>query len=263
MELDSLLKDQKEHQSRYDILLARDRKAQEEFQSRKKMFIFLGHLKASMETFESLGDGGEFIEEISRLENEYGILTETADRKGVKKRVEAATTRISQSMLNHLKTLDVEEKYREIAPKFDVEDLNISVLSTDDNWHYLAEVGSASNWVSFHLALFCSLQEYFTEQNFSSVPSLVIFDQPSQVYFPKVRRGAEEQDIDPQYEDEDVSAVKQMFRTVANSIKGKNGEWQGIVLDHADSSIYGEIEGVHEVEEWRDGKKLIPEEWYK
>lgn len=264
MELDSRLKAQKEQQCRYDILVARDKKAQEKFQRRKEMFLFLGHLKASMETFESLGDGGEFQEEISQLEQEQQPLTEIADRRGVQRRVEAATVRISQSILNHLKTLDVEEKYREIAPKFDVEDLNISVLSTDDNWHYLAEVGSASNWVSFHLALFCSLQEYFTEQNTSSVPSFVVFDQPSQVYFPKVKRGSEEQDADLPYEDqEDVHAVKQMFRTVASSIIAKNGAWQGIILDHADSSIYGDIEGVYEVDVWRNGKKLIPEEWYK
>ena len=262
-ELDSLLKAQKEQQRRYDILVARDKKAQEEFQRRKNMFLFLGHLKASMETFESLGDGGEFQEEISQLEQEQKPLTEIADRMGVQKRVDAATVRISQSILNHLKTLDVEKKYREIAPRFDVEDLNISVLSTDDNWHYLAEVGSASNWVSFHLALFCSLQEYFTEQNTSSVPSFVIFDQPSQVYFPKVKRGSEEHDSDRKYEDEDVQAVTQMFKTVANSIIAKNGAWQGIILDHADSSIYGEIKGVYEVEVWRGGKKLIPEEWYK
>ena len=216
-----------------------------------------------METFESLGDGGEFQEEISQLEQEQKPLTEIADRMGVQKRVDAATVRISQSILNHLKTLDVEKKYREIAPRFNVEDLNISVLSTDDNWHYLAEVGSASNWVSFHLALFCSLQEYFTEQNTSSVPSFVIFDQPSQVYFPKVKRGSEEHDSDRKYEDEDVQAVTQMFKTVANSIIAKNGAWQGIILDHADSSIYGEIKGVYEVEIWRGGKKLIPEEWYK
>ena len=42
-----------------------------------------------------------------------------------------------------------------------------------------------------------------------------------------------------------------------------NGRWQGIVLDHADSSIYGDIEGIHEVDEWRRGKKLIPVEWHE
>jgi hypothetical protein len=263
-QLESLLESQKILQGRYDILIAHDRKAQEEFQQGKNMFLFLGHLKASLETFESLGDGGEFREEISLLKKEYEALTKIVDLVGIQKRVIAATARISQSMLNHLKTLDVERKYRETAPQFDVRDLNISVLSTDGNWHYLAEVGSASNWVSFHLALFCSLQEFFTEQAFSSVPSFVIFDQPSQVYFPKVKRGGKEQDPDPTYEtDEDVRAVRQMFKTVADSIIDKHGAWQGIILDHADRSVYGEIEGVYEVDEWRGGKKLIPEQWYE
>lgn len=262
-EVELLLKGQKEHKNRYDVLLASDKEAQKEFQSRKNMFLFLGHLQASLETFESLGDGGEFQEEIILLEKEFEELVGLANRKGVQEKVDAATARISQGILNHLQTLDVENKYREIAPKFNVKDLNISVLSSDNNWHYLAEVGSASNWVSFHLALFCSLQEYFTSQNHSSVPSFVIFDQPSQVYFPKVKRGSDSQDIDPKYKDEDVSAVVQMFKTVADSISSNDGAWQGIILDHADDSIYGEINGVHEVDVWRDGNKLIPESWYK
>ncbi|MCP4677665.1 MAG: DUF3732 domain-containing protein [Deltaproteobacteria bacterium] len=262
-ELDTLLERQKDHRDRYDVLLAKDRKAQAEFQRSRNMFLFLGHLRASLETAESVADDGELKQDIARLEKEYQELLVTADRGGVKRRVDVATARISQSMLSHLQSLDVEDKYRNIAPRFDVKDLNISVPSTDGNWHYLAEVGSASNWVSFHLALFCSLQEYFTSQAVSSVPSFVIFDQPSQVYFPKVSRGSEGQDADPQYEDEDVHAVKQMFRTVSKSIITEQGAWQGIILDHADSSIYGELEGVHEVEEWRGSNKLIPEEWYK
>lgn len=68
---------------------------------------------------------------------------------------------ISQGILNHLRTLDVEDKYRKVAPKFGIKDLNISVLSNDSHWHFVSEVGSASNWVSFHIGLMCSLQEYF------------------------------------------------------------------------------------------------------
>jgi hypothetical protein len=224
------------------------------------MFIFLGHLKASTEIFESLVDGGELQKEIAILEKEYSQLSELIDLKGVQSKVDIATTKISQGILNHLKTLDVEDKYREMPPKFNIQDLNISVLSNDGNWHFLAEVGSASNWVSFHLALMCSLQEYFLEQNTSCVPSFVVFDQPSQVYFPKIKRDYEEND--PQYEDEDVEAVKSMFKTIAKSVLDNKGSWQCIILDHADKDIYGDIEGVYEVDDWRNGKKLIPEAWY-
>ena len=81
------------------------------------------------------------------------------------------------------------------------------------------------------------------------------------MYFPKVRKGDENIEDDHKYEDEDVSAVKSIFRTVAKSVLDKEGAWQSIILDHADDSIYGEIAGIHEVEVWREGKKLIPEEW--
>ncbi len=261
LELQKLLEQQGKHKKRFDLLIARDNKAQEEFQRRKNMFLFLGHLKASMETFETLIDGGEFQNEITKLEREYSRLLELADHKNVQRRVDSATGKISQGILNHLQILDVEDKYRKVAPRFSVNDLNISVLSNDDYWHFLGEVGSASNWVSFHLALMCSLQEFFLELEVSCVPSFVIFDQPSQVYFPKLKRN-EVKDDDPQYVDEDVSAVKNMFKTIANSIINKKGAWQSIVLDHAREDIYGEIEGVNEVDVWRDGKKLIPEEWY-
>ena len=249
-------------QSRYDTLLGRSKTAQEEFQRRKSLYIFLGHLKASLETFESLGDGSELRTNLENLEREHNRLLTLTDPNGVQRRVDAATLKISQGILRHLLTLDVEEKYREVAPRFDVKNLGISVLSTDGNWHFLAEVGSASNWVSFHVALFCALQEFFSDQEVSCVPSFVVFDQPSQVYFPKVRRSSEFDDFDTEYKDEDADAVTKIFRTVAESIKSKKGAWQAIILDHADSSIYGEIEGIYEVEVWRDGNKLVPEAWY-
>jgi hypothetical protein len=34
-----------------------------------------------------------------------------------------------------------------------------------------------------------------------------------------------------------------------------------IVLDHADESVWGEIEGVTLNEEWREGRKLVPMAW--
>lgn len=262
-ELRKLLEKHKSHQKRFDLLITQDKKAQEEFQSSKNMFLFLGHLKASMETFESLVDGGDFQKTISDLEEEYKNLVTIVDEIGVKKRVNLATATISQKILTHLMTLDVEEKYRVIAPKFNINDLNVEVLSNDGHWHFLGEVGSASNWVSFHIALMCSLQEFFLEQKQSPVPGFVIFDQPSQVYFPKLKRqDMKSNNPNQKYEDEDVDAVKSMFQTIATSVLKSEGAWQSIILDHADESIYGNIDGVHEVDVWRNGNKLIPEKWY-
>jgi hypothetical protein len=250
-------------QERFDLIRARDRKVQEQFQQRKNMFLFLGHLKAHLEIFQKLGDGGTFKTEINLLQAEYDSLLKVVDATGVAARIEAATSRISTRMLTHLKTLDVENKYKEIAPRFDIKDLNISVLGSSSHWHYLAQVGSASNWVSFHIALMCALQEFFLSLKNSPVPSFVIFDQPSQVYFPKLKRTQidVEKALDIKFDDdEDAEAVKKIFNTILSSIKTSKGMWQAIILDHADDTIYGQGD-VHEVAVWRNGNKLIPQEW--
>ena len=262
-DLQTALMEKKEFQKRFDFFINKNKAEENEFQRRKNMYLFLGHLKASLETFEKFSDSGELQKEISTLESEQAKLNRMVDKLGVKRRVDSATAKISQGILRHLKTLDVEDKYRLIPPRFSVEDLNILVESDEGHWHILAEVGSASNWVAFHLALMCALQEFFLARQ-SCVPSFVIFDQPSQVYFPKVaRNNATIADSNFHYKDDDVDAVKSMFITLSNSVMASNGAWQVIVLDHADNEIYDNIEGVHEVEVWRGSKKLIPEEWYR
>jgi hypothetical protein len=263
LDLEELLKEKEDLQKRYDLKISQDKKIQDEFYRKKNMFLFLGHLQASMETLESLADDGGMQIEIKKLKEEYNRLLKIVDPSSVMQQVKGSSALIAQGILNHLQDLDVEEKYKKIAPRFSVKDLHISVLSDDKHWHFMAEVGSASNWVSFHIALMCSLQEYFLNQSYSCVPSFVVFDQPSQVYFPKLKRDSNEYSDDIKYDDEDVEAVKKIFTTLSKSVSSQEGRWQSIVLDHADSTIYGDIEGVYEVEEWRNGKKLIPSEWYE
>ena len=61
--------------------------------------------------------------------------------------------------------------------------------------------------------------------------------------------------------DLDREAVKSIFTTMAKCISNVNNNMQILVLEHADSSIYGDVQGVNEVCIWRNGEKLIPLEW--
>lgn len=267
LHLDGALTKKKNLSSRLDTALANNKAAKEQFDRRQNMHFFLGHLKASLETFESLTPDGAFGEKIKNLELEEKTLLAILDPSGVKRRLEAALGDISQLALARLKTLDVEEKYKKVPPEFSVTDLNLRVRSDDGHWHFLSEVGSASNWLSFHIAFVCALHEYFNSPDgraVSSVPSFSVFDQPSQVYFPRTTRGVKDEKQEKfKYADEDFDAVVGIFKTLANSVKAQKGKWQCIVLDHAGDEIYKDIEGVHEVTEWREGRKLIPREWYE
>jgi GH24 family phage-related lysozyme (muramidase) len=261
-QLETALERRKALSTRIDKTLAQNRAAKEQFDRRQSMFFFLGHLKASVDMFQNLVTGGDMAEAIATLESEEQALLKQVNPQDVKRRLEAALGLVAQKALVRLHTLDAEEKYKRMPPEFSVKDLSLKVQSNDGHWHFLAEVGSASNWLSFHIAFICALHEYFNEMQESSVPSFAVFDQPSQVYFPKTARG-EQRDDQSQYDDEDVKAVIGIFKTLADSVRAQRGKWQCIVLDHARDEIYGEIDEVHEVDVWRDGKKLIPPHWYQ
>ena len=144
---------------------------------------------------------------------------------------------------------------------FNPDTLNITLTDDKDRQMSLDQIGSASNWVSCHIAFTCALQEYFAalDPSVSYLPSFMVFDQPSQVYFPKMQASD-----DHQLTDIDRKNVTMMFRTIVDSIKASGNKWQAIILEHAESSIYREflVSGdLNELPEWRNGEKLIPEDW--
>jgi len=261
--LNELLEAKNALQQRFDVLRARDKEAALHLQRTKDMFLFLGQLKSTVDLVERLSGTGGLEDKIRELEERQARLNQIISVATIRNLTDRALREISSLTLERLKTLDADDSYKKTPPEFSITELGMKVMGQDGTWHLLGEVGSASNWVAFHLAFTCALQEYFTsmENPVSSVPSFVVYDQPSQVYFPKIRRT--EQEDDPQYQDEDVASVKQMFATISESIKSTQGQWQAIILDHAGSDIYGDIDGVVEKAVWRNGEKLIPEKWYK
>jgi hypothetical protein len=47
----------------------------------------------------------------------------------------------------------------------------------------------------------------------------------------------------------------------ARVVEGSSGALQIIVLDHASTNVWGEVQNVKLVEDWREGRKLVPSEW--
>jgi hypothetical protein len=136
------------------------------------------------------------------------------------------------------------------------------VIHTDRE-DYLWEIGSGANWLAYHVALTLALQRFFLEIPNHPVPGVLVYDQPSQVYFP---RGFEDVDVDTpigRTRDEDIAAVRAVFETLGSEVVRAGGRLQAIVLDHAGADVWGEIEGVTLAEEWRDENKLVPVEWLR
>lgn len=258
--LEELDSERKLMEQRRNALFSENEFAKQESSRQEEIYRSLGKLEKTVELIESLSDEGTLSEELVELQKRIDECEKYITEHDSKTLLEHRLAEISQLMLNRLKTLDVDPKYQNIPPEFSISELSIKVKDDLGYDHLLSEIGSASNWLSFHLALICALQEFFIKMRnpASFTPSFAIFDQPSQVYFPRTVKNS---DDDPQYDPDEINSVKKIFQTLSNSVTALNGKWQAIVLDHAGSDIYGSIENVYEVEEWRNGKYLIPMEW--
>ena len=145
-----------------------------------------------------------------------------------------------------------------------VGDLTVKVIrGTRDD--YLWEIGSGANWLAYHIAVTLALQKFFLTEPHHPVPGLLIYDQPSQVYFPK--RTAHDDELDDEadtvtWRDQDVIAVRKVFSLLGAEALAAEGRLQIIVLDHADEDVWGSLSGVQLTEEWR-GSALVPADWLK
>ena len=141
------------------------------------------------------------------------------------------------------------------------ERLTVRVKNQSGRNDYLWEIGSASNWLSYHIALILALHRFFQTKSSVNIPNFIVFDQPSQVYFPRTRYSLDEAEL--QLNDDDKNAVRKIFESLSVFVKDAGFEIQIIVTEHADDDIWGNIPDsrIHLVEKWRNNIKLVPVEW--
>jgi len=222
---------------------------------------FIGRLEQAIEHYERLGNDGDLAAEVTLLRDRVRALEAEVQEGEIGKRTSLALKKVSTFAERLLPGLDVEWPTDSVA--LSITDLTIRVARRERE-DYLWEIGSGSNWLSYHLAMSLALQEFFLSLPTSPIPSFLVFDQPSQVYFPKrlaERPGEDEKDAEPKYRDQDVDAVRKAFQTLAGAVTDAQGALQIIVLDHATDTVWGGIEPLHLVADWRGGEKLVPDEW--
>ena len=223
---------------------------------------FLGRLDQALATYDEVSAGNDLLAEVVELRERVKALQAAVAEADVRKREQAALAKVSVFAARLIPSLDAERPNDAISVS--VADLAVKVRGADGRDDYLFEIGSGANWLSYHVAVTLALQELFTSQQGNPVPGFVVYDQPSQVYFPRrlaPRKGDAAEDEDPKLLDEDVEAVRRVFKVLGQVTAASKGALQVIVLDHADESVWGEIEGVTLNEEWREGRKLVPMAW--
>ena len=186
-------------------------------------------------------------------------------------------------------------EFDEIA-SFSKEDLTVKVKNKySSESYFLWETGSGSNWVAYHIATMLGLHKHFIYKK-TPVFNFIIFDQPSQVYFPKVNY-QHTKDFD--FNDEkksnnidkgfsDLECVQEMFKIMSKAISDNklkkivtnvaedgteyetekvfDSNLQIIVLDHAGPDVWKDKEGINDInplKEWTLNNRLVPQSWIK
>ena len=116
----------------------------------------------------------------------------------------------------------------------------------------LARMGSAENWVGYHLAAHLALHHWFVTQS-RPVPRFLMLDQPTQAFFPEEVVDAAD------HENADWEAVRRQFSLMRDVVTTVASELQVIVCDHANLADDWFQDSV--IENWRKGVALIPTDW--
>ena len=218
---------------------------------------FLGRLEQVIQLYESTGENAELPGEIDGMRNLLAEQRRIYSEAHVRQKQAAALKIVENYSASIIPSLDAE--WPNAPVEISVDDLTIKVVHLDRS-DYLWEIGSGANWLAYHVAVMLALQRFFLSDVGHSVPGLLVFDQPSQVYFPSGFEGDHVSDR-ARSRDEDINAIRAVFEVLGAEVMRAGGRLQVIVLDHAGPDVWGEIEGVTRIQDWRGDDKLVPVEW--
>ena len=158
---------------------------------------------------------------------------------------------IGRTMTDLARRLELE--HVECGVRLDLANLTV-VTDTSDGPLPLQRIGSAANWIGYHLATHLGLHQFFVE-NDRPVPRFLMIDQPTQAFYPS-DTAKNEGTVD----DADRAAVLAMFTVMRDVVEVLAPRMQIIVSDHADLVDEAWFQDAVR-HRWRGGIRLIPTEW--
>lgn len=235
-------------------------KEKEENDSLQKIYEFSGKIEHVIDNLNKISPSSELFLEIKKLEEHIATEKLKLDSLYKKFNKKASLEKLSNIISEYSKLLPIEDKYNRIVHFDPTESLNIKIEDIKTkNKYFLSRIGSGANYMGYHLATLFGIHEYLNSLNNSGkinyIPTFLILDQPSQVYYPKeFTEGSK-----------DIADTKKIFETAYEFMKRTNNQIQIIILEHVPTSMWENIntDSFYLVEKWdKDLDALIPEEWY-
>ncbi len=232
-----------------------------------QIYRLVGRIEQIVELHQETTGNQKLLSKIANLDARAQELRKVADPALEKARLSGAFQRFAIFASRYIEKLELFRKDDPI--EFSLKDLMINVRGADNRSDALWEIGSAENWVGYHLAAILAFHELFLQLPGAAVPRFLMIDQPSQAYFPDVWP---EDDVDEQgkaskrAKSADIEGVRRIFNAMELAIERANSQstpFQIIVVDHAGEITWNGVKYINFIGNWRKGIDdfLIPNAW--
>lgn len=217
---------------------------------RERVAFLQGRVSQELERgVDIAGDLADLRNAERRQRGQVARLEELSERDDPASALRTIIDSVSELMTDYARSLQLEgsEHYVRLDPI----QLTVAVQRPGGRVP-LARMGSAENWVGYHLVAHLALHHWFVI-NDRPVPRFIMFDQPTQAFFPEEVVDAADD------ENADWEAVRRQFTLMRDVVAALGGELQVIVCDHANLADAWFQDAA--IDNWRNGVALIPEEW--
>jgi hypothetical protein len=249
-------------------------------QGLEDVYTFVGEVRQALRAIKEVEDPSGLAEQHKTIQDQIRDIQSELAADRLRVASEDPMAAISKLIQEHAMFLELGHSDR--IPSIDIRELNIRFERVNSEGRgktdLLWEIGSGANWMGYHLATFLAIHEFLASHLRNPVPTFLVIDQPSQVYFPSdtYRETIEESDgeVKPDSEQLDASTgsskysdlvkTRKIFELLASVRNRPTFDLQVIVLEHADETTWvGLKDIVEKVRDWRSsGDRLIPPSWF-
>jgi hypothetical protein len=222
---------------------------------RDKLIYQKGLLESTMKHFLENSAISIDKEDLNSLTDRLKIVNESLKKySGLDSFQEDSEKTLKEQMDRIAKKLDFEDDLLPIDFQFDLEKFTFKHRHKKQDIR-LDEMGSGANWLACHLSIMLAFLHLNCKNKNSSIPSFLMLDQPSQVYFPKTAKKNELDKEEEEQFDENIKQVRGIFKVLNEEIElietNTGIKPQIIVLEHANDEEFKKFI----IKEWDKNKK--------
>jgi hypothetical protein len=246
----SLIESLHEASTEREIIGQQETAVEEGRQLRERVAFLQGRVSQELERGIELTSGlGDLREQERRARGQLARLEQLYEQDDPAASLRAAIDSIADLMTDYARFLRLESS--QYVVRLDPVELTV-VIQEPGGRVPLRRMGSAENWVGYHLVAHLALHHWFVTEG-RPVPRFVMFDQPTQAFFPEeVVDSAED-------ENADWEAVRRQFTLMRDVVQALDGQLQVVVCDHANLADEWFQDAL--IDNWRNGIALIPTDW--